>query len=72
MRIGNVLIVLGLGLAVVGVAVRFGLFAWFGNLPGDVRIEGENSSVFIPITSMILLSVVGSIVLNLVLRLFRG
>ncbi|MEX1281301.1 MAG: DUF2905 domain-containing protein [Acidimicrobiia bacterium] len=72
MRIGNVLIAVGLGLAVVGVAVRFGLLAWFGNLPGDVRIEGENSSVFIPITSMIVVSVVGSIVLNLVLRFFRG
>ncbi len=71
MRIGNVLIVVGIALAVVGVAVRFGLFSWFGNLPGDVRIEGERSTVFIPITSMLLVSLGGSIVLNLVLRMFR-
>ncbi len=71
MRIGNVLIVVGIALAVVGVAVRFGLFSWFGNLPGDVRIEGERGTVFIPITSMLLVSLGGSIVLNLVLRMFR-
>jgi hypothetical protein len=71
MRVGNLLIAAGIVIAVVGVAVRFGLFSWFGNLPGDVRIEGERSTVFVPITSMLVVSVGGSIVLNLVLRLFR-
>jgi hypothetical protein len=71
MRLGNLLIVAGIVIAVVGVAVRFGLFSWFGNLPGDIRIEGERSTVFVPITSMLAVSVGGSIVLNLVLRLFR-
>jgi hypothetical protein len=71
MRLGNLLIVAGIAIAVVGVAVRFGLFSWFGNLPGDVRFEGERSTVFVPITSMLVVSVGGSIVLNLVLRLFR-
>jgi len=68
MRVGNLLIVVGLGLVVVGVLVRFGLFGWFGRLPGDMRLEGERTSVFIPITSMILLSIVLTIVLNLFLR----
>ena len=71
MRVGNLLIAAGIVIAVVGVALRFGLFSWFGNLPGDVRIEGERSTVFVPITSMLVVSVGGSIVLNLVLRLFR-
>lgn len=70
-RTGNLLIVAGLVLALVGVAVRFGLFSWFGNLPGDLRFQGERSVVFIPITSMLLVSVAGSLILNLVVRLFR-
>jgi hypothetical protein len=71
-RAGNLLIIAGIGLAIIGVLVRFGLFNWFGRLPGDIRFEGERSSVFIPITSMILISVVGSILLNVIARLFRG
>jgi hypothetical protein len=63
----------GLGIAVLGgiilVAARF--FPWLGNLPGDIRIEGENGRVFIPITTMILISVAGTIVLNLLIRFLR-
>jgi hypothetical protein len=71
-RVGNLLIIAGIGLAIIGVLVRFGLFNWFGRLPGDIRFESDRSSVFIPITSMILISVVGSILLNVFVRLFRG
>lgn len=72
MRIGNALIWLGVALVVVGVLARFGLFGWFGKLPGDIRIEGERTSFYAPITSMLLISIVGSVILNLILRLFRG
>jgi uncharacterized membrane protein len=72
MRAGNVIIAIGVVVILVGVAVRFGLFSWFGRLPGDIRVEGERSSVFIPITSMLVVSVVGSILLNLLARFFRG
>lgn len=63
---------IGVGLLVVGALLRFapGLFGWFGNLPGDIRIETENSRVFIPITSMILVSVALTVIFNLVGRLF--
>lgn len=72
MKIGNVLVVAGIGLVVVGVAVRLGLFGWFGNLPGDIRIEGERSRVFAPITSMLIVSVVASVALNLIGRWMSG
>lgn len=72
MRIGNVIIGAGIALIVIGVMVRLGWFAWFGRLPGDIRSEGERVSVFVPITSMIVVSVVGSIVLTLVARFFRN
>ena len=67
---GNALIWIGLAIALVGVLARFGLLSWFGNLPGDIRIENERSTVFIPITSMIVISVVGSLVLSLASRFF--
>jgi hypothetical protein len=68
MRAGTILMWLGVGLVVIGAAVRFfpGLFSWFGHLPGDIRIENENSTVFIPITSMIVVSIGLTIVANLV------
>ena len=64
---------LGAALLVTGALVRFapGVFAWFGHLPGDIRIENENSTVFIPITSMIVVSIGLTLVVNLVGGLFR-
>lgn len=64
----------GGGVLVLGALIRFapGLFSWFGNLPGDIRIEGENSSVFVPITSMIVVSVVVTVLVNVFGSLFRG
>jgi multisubunit Na+/H+ antiporter MnhB subunit len=73
-RGANLLIAIGAGLVVVGVALRYfpGLFSWFGNLPGDIRRETENATIFIPITSMLVVSVVASLILSVVSRLFRG
>jgi hypothetical protein len=74
MRSSGLLIVVGALIVVIGVILRYfpWLFSWFGNLPGDIRRETENTTVFIPITSMLVVSVVGSLVLNLVSRFFRG
>lgn len=74
MRGANLLIAIGAGLVVVGVALRYfpGLFSWFGNLPGDIKRETENATIFIPITSMLVVSVVASLIFSLVSRLFRG
>jgi hypothetical protein len=74
MRASNILIAIGASLLLIGVALRYfpGLFSWFGNLPGDIRRETENTTVFIPITSMLVVSVILTIVLNVVGRLFRG
>lgn len=73
MRFGTILMLIGGILLVIGALVRFvpGLFSWFGNLPGDIRIEGEGSRVFIPITSMIIVSVVLTIVVNLVASVLK-
>lgn len=68
---GTIIIVIGLVLLVIGGLVWLGAFGWFGRLPGDLRYEGENTRVYVPITSAIIVSVVASIVINLVGRLLR-
>ena len=64
------LMVIGALLLLVGAALQYApwLVNWFGRLPGDIRIESGNSRVFIPITSMILLSIVLTIIINLFRR----
>ena len=41
------------------------LFDWFGKLPGDIRIETRHGRIFIPLTSMLIVSIVLSVVINL-------
>lgn len=70
-NVGLVVIALGIGAVVVGLLIWSGALSWFGRLPGDIRIEGENTRVSIPLASMIIASVVLTVVLNVLLRLFR-
>jgi hypothetical protein len=67
---GRILILAGLALLVLGILLSFapGLFGWFGHLPGDIRREGEHGTLFIPITSMIIISIVISLLINLWFR----
>lgn len=66
--IGLLIIALGFGAVVVGLLVYVGAFSWFGRLPGDIRVEGGSTRVFIPITSMVIVSVVASLLLTLLSR----
>jgi hypothetical protein len=68
--IGLLVVVAGCLVAVVGLLIYSGLFSWFGRLPGDLRAEGENVRVYVPFTSMILLSAVLSLLFYLVRRFF--
>jgi di/tricarboxylate transporter len=65
---GPLIVVLGLGIAVIGLLVWSGALSWFGRLPGDIRIERESVRIYIPILSMFILSVVLSFVLYLLNR----
>ena len=60
----------GVLLVLVGVVAWFGGLSWFGRLPGDIRVERENVRVYVPIVSMLLVSVALSVVLYLVRRFF--
>jgi len=63
---GIILFLIGGG---IFLASKFGIP--FGRLPGDIRIEGENGSFFFPITSSILISVLLTIVLNIISRFLQ-
>ncbi len=65
---GMLLIGLGLATAALGLLITVGLLSWFGRLPGDIRIEGEGTRVYIPLTSMLLISAAVTVVANLVRR----
>ena len=67
--VGQLLLVGGFVVVVLGLLVMRGWLGWFGNLPGDVRIERENVRLYVPIVSMLLISILFS-VLSYVIRRF--
>lgn len=67
---GTILIALGVGLILVGLLIWSGSLSWFGRLPGDIRIERESVRVYVPIVSMLVVSLVASLVLYLARRFF--
>ena len=69
MGLGPLLVGLGLVLVLVGLLAWSGLLGWFGHLPGDIRIERDSVHVYVPIVSMLLISVVLTLVLELIRRL---
>jgi hypothetical protein len=42
-----------------------------GRLPGDIRIGNENLTCFIPLATTLILSIVLTVLLNVIIRLFR-
>lgn len=67
---GALVIAVGLAIVVVGILIWTGALSWFGRLPGDVRVERDGVRIYFPITSMILVSIVLSLLSYLVRRLF--
>ena len=67
-EVGRVLLVIGFILVIVGGLAALGVRLPFGRLPGDIAIEGERGGIYIPIVTMILVSVVLTVLLNLFLR----
>ena len=63
---GIILILLGGG---IYLAAKLGIP--FGRLPGDIRIEGKNGSFYFPVVTSLLLSIILTLVLNLIAKLFK-
>jgi len=71
-ELGRTLMILGALLFVVGLALTYaGRVPWLGNLPGDVAVERGNFRLYAPFGTMIIVSIVLTLLLNLVVRLFR-
>jgi hypothetical protein len=72
-EIGKALLGLGLLLVVMGATLMIaGRFGWpLGRLPGDIAYRGKNVSVFFPLGTSILISVVLSILLYVISRFRR-
>ena len=72
-NIGRFLMIGGVIIFVVGglvfLAAKFGIP--FGRLPGDIRIERDGFSFYFPLASSILISVLLTIILNVVIRLLK-
>ena len=65
-EIGRTLVLIGTAIALVGLFLWFGpRIPFFGRLPGDIAVERENLSLYAPVTSMIVISVVLTIIVNL-------
>ena len=62
-RIGTWLIIGGVILLVLGVLANSGLLSWFGRLPGDIRVERDGMRFYVPITTMLVISIGISLIL---------
>ncbi|HXM34167.1 MAG TPA: DUF2905 domain-containing protein [Pyrinomonadaceae bacterium] len=60
----------GVCLIVVGLLIYSGGLSWFGRLPGDIRYESERVHIYVPIVSMLLVSLALSLTIYLIRRFF--
>lgn len=67
---GKGIIFIGIGIILLGLIIYFfhDKLHWIGRLPGDIRIENENSRIYFPITTMLLISALLTIIVNVVRR----
>lgn len=71
-NLGRLLIWIGGGLLLLGLLLLlFSRLPWAGRLPGDIVVKRENFTLFVPLGTMLLLSLVLTVVLNLIIRLRR-
>lgn len=69
---GKYILLVGLGVVLIGALIYFfhDKFHWIGRLPGDIRVEKENFRFYFPITTMIILSILLTIIIRLVRKFF--
>jgi hypothetical protein len=67
-QIGKTLMIVGIILIFAGLIIYFAgsKFGWLGHLPGDINIVKNNVRIFIPLSTMTLISIVLSLILYIV------
>ena len=70
-QIGKMIIAVGAILIAIGVILVFfgNKFSWFGNLPGDFKIEKEGFKFYAPLSSMIIVSSVLTVIVLFIRKL---
>jgi hypothetical protein len=65
---GKYIIFIGAAILLVGLLVYFlhDKLHWLGRLPGDIRVERENFRFYFPLTTMIIISLLATILVNLI------
>ncbi|RMH34873.1 MAG: DUF2905 domain-containing protein [Nitrospirae bacterium] len=74
--LGKMILIMGVALVVLGGLLMLANkwpgsdsgWGWLGRLPGDIYIKRDNFTFYFPITTSILLSVVGSLILYFLFR----
>ena len=68
---GKYIILIGIIIIITGILVYFfhDFFKWFGKLPGDIRIEKKNFSFYFPVVTMIIISVIVTILFNVIRKI---
>jgi len=71
--IGKILIILGIGIAVAGIILYFAgnKLSWLWHLPGDIRIERDNFRFYFPITTILIISALVTIILSVIKKFFN-
>jgi hypothetical protein len=67
-EIGRVILIIGVVLVVVGGLAALGVRLPFGRLPGDIAITGDRGGIYIPLGSMLVISIVLTLLFNLFIR----
>jgi hypothetical protein len=69
---GKYILIAGVIIVAAGIIIYFfhDYFKWIGRLPGDFRIEKENFRFYFPLATMIILSLVITIIINILKRFF--
>jgi hypothetical protein len=68
----KMLMVMGGGLFLVGLILYLGgRVPWLDNMPGNLVVKGDNFTVYAPIGTMIVVSILLTLILNVIARWFR-
>lgn len=69
---GKYILIVGIAIVFIGILVYFfhDYLRWIGRLPGDIRIERENFRFYFPLTTMIILSILVTLIISIFRKFF--
>ena len=71
-QLGKILVITGIIIAVIGLGLMFfSKIPFFGKMPGDFIIKRDNFTVYIPIMTSIIISIILSLIFYFISRMKR-